>query len=438
MKIAKASGSKLHKIITWLVYGLSGIPLIFLLRGVNELFEFPKMILVYLIVLLIGFLFFSKRVLTGQFKISNSALSLAVLGFLTTNVLATLFSMNVYTSIWGYYTRFNGGLASIAAFTLLYFVIAEELSNLEKKQLLDFFILTSVPICLYGIAQSFGFQKDLWEGDSQIRIFSTLGQPNWLAAYLVMLIPVTLKKTLEIKESALKIGTGSIVFIQLTALWLTFSLSGLLGLAASLAIYVIAENKKLISENKKVLATIFVALALVCVLKPGVLKPKIDDAIRDLKKRITLERAAYAMEKSSPELASYEYGDTTGIRLIVWQGTTRLILSSPKVFLVGSGPETFPYAFLKFRPESLNITSEWDFIFNKPHNYYLELLANLGIIGFLAYVTLALLAIKGSWARNPALAAGLVGLWVTDFFSWHTVSTALLMFIYLGIIAKHE
>ena len=114
------------------------------------------------------------------------------------------------------------------------------------------------------------------------------------------------------------------------------------------------------------------------------------------------------------------------IRTELWAGTLKLFVSSPKNILFGTGPETFPYAFQEFRPLSLNYSSEWEFVFNKPHNYYLELLSTVGVLGTGAY----LLVMKRAF-RSP-YSPVLIAFYVTNFFGWPTVATALFFWLILA------
>src|SRR3990167_5374517 len=146
------------------------------------------MTFVYLCVSLIFLLFSCKRILANDFKFKFSRFFIPVSLFLLANTLSTLFSIGTYTSIWGYYTRFNGGLVSIIIFTIMYFIFINELSAEERESVLRTIILGSIPVSLYGIAQNLGYEKGYWEEDSQARVFATLGQPNWLAAYILLTI----------------------------------------------------------------------------------------------------------------------------------------------------------------------------------------------------------------------------------------------------------
>jgi putative inorganic carbon (HCO3(-)) transporter len=84
----------------------------------------------------------------------------------------------------------------------------------------------------------------------------------------------------------------------------------------------------------------------------------------------------------SPPLLISESGD---IRKVVWRGAVEIWRHYP---LFGTGPETFAYSYYWFRPREHNDLSEWDFLYNKAHNEYLNYAATTGTIGLVAYLLL--------------------------------------------------
>jgi hypothetical protein len=78
----------------------------------------------------------------------------------------------------------------------------------------------------------------------------------------------------------------------------------------------------------------------------------------------------------------------------VWPGALHAWLSSPKTILIGWGPETFSIAYARYRPASHNLTSEWELLYNKAHNEFLNVLTTTGLLGFLAYLYLLWSIIK--------------------------------------------
>ena len=55
-------------------------------------------------------------------------------------------------------------------------------------------ILTSVPIALYGILQHFALDSLPWGGDTTLRVAGNMGNAIFLAAYLIMAVPLTVER----------------------------------------------------------------------------------------------------------------------------------------------------------------------------------------------------------------------------------------------------
>ena len=401
--------STLHAIYTAALAALVFFtPLVFTTRTF-ESYEFPKMTFVYILGGLVILTFLVEQLLGGK-KLSFHLRWVEI--FVLANILSTIFSTHVYTSLWGYYTRFAGGLFSVLIFYGIY-KAAGLLSENQWNRLFKLLATTMLPIGFYAIYQHWGAPES--------RVFSTFGQPNWLAAYSTVLIPVTLSYFLR-QEGLEKRIWAVFYLLGFCGLWFSYSMSGLLGFLVSISVF-LYMNKGFIKMQARPLSVLLVISIIISVLSPGLFKGRLNDAVTDFRKLFSL-REVYALSESQ-----YSVSDAGSIRKYLWKGTMRLVFSGPKNFFVGTGPETFAYEFQPFRPAELNLTSEWNFVFNKPHNYYLEILANLGAVGLAAYLGTVFSSLKkGGGMITPALTA----LYVTNFFGWPTVSTLLLFWLFLA------
>ncbi len=75
--------------------------------------------------------------------------------------------------------------------------------------------------------------------------------------------------------------------------------------------------------------------------------------------------------------------DSGVIRLLVWRGAIDAWKAYP---IFGTGVETFAFAYYRYRPKEHNMTSEWDYLYNKAHNEYLNYLTTTGIFGLGTYL----------------------------------------------------
>lgn len=397
---------RLQTIIFYLLTILLFLTPVLYTTATNELYEFPKMIFVYLLGTTVVFLFIVHRLFFGGNSKRSNIVEYAfvkpdpvVVGYLAVTIISVLFSSHTYTSVWGYYSRFNGGLMSFLVFFGIYYVCLQTLDTEKFKKLINFGLLSSIPIGLYGISQ----------GGEVTRVYSTFGQPNWFSAYLVFVIPLILQRVMNVKHMFEKLLWSLALILSFMCLWLTGSLSGFLGIFVGILYLVLVYGRKFF---KKWMLLVVPVVALVGVLNFSYIKQRVSDAF-----------------VISDDPSMYNVSDPGLIRYGLWSGTLRMATSSIKVFIFGVGPETFPYEFSHFRPTILNYSSEWDFIMNKPHNYYLELLVESGIIAVVLYLLIIYKVVR---SKDKFLIAAFLGLFVTHFFGWPTVYTSLLFWIGLA------
>lgn len=391
----------------------------------SELFEVPKMYFVYFITLFILF-FHLLNWLRGKVSLfSKNKLNIPLLIFFSTQLISTFFSVDVHTSIFGYYSRLNGGLLSLISYSLLAIILPLYLKKDFSQKIINTSLLAGLFVSSWGILEHFGIDKNTWVQDVQSRVFSTLGQPNWLAAYLCILLPFSLDKFLKSKIYSLK----SLFFLLLVSnfyfcLLFTKSKSGIIAAVISIGIYFIF---KLIQKTNFIT---FIPLILIFLSTSLIISNPIKDFIFPQK---PLE--------STNQTNTLNITPSEDIRKIVWQGSLDLWKRFP---LFGTGPETFAYSYYWTRPVAHNLTSEWDFLYNKAHNEYLNYLATTGTFGFVAYVffiaALIIILSKKIFFHpllkeergvdfNTAIFAAFLSILITNFAGFSVVSTSLFFFL---------
>ncbi len=389
--------STFEKVAHLLIAVLLLAPLISV-RNTQELFEFPKTFFVYITGILLIVLFILKLINVKRFYIKPPAVTL---GFVGAMIIATLTSSHVYTSVWGYYSRFNGGLVSVLIFFGIYLALLNSRIEGVVNKLLPAILGSVAAVAIYQHCTGV------------TRAYSTLGQPNWAAAFLVMGIAFVLPKLQNHKIYWM------LYIVSTMGLWFTYSLSGILGFALML-ITSIVLNK----FTKKQLMFMLGVPLVIALFWPGIFGSRVKDTLVDT-----------PIAQTTYNHNNYTISDPGYIRKGMWQGTLKLIISSPKILLIGSGLQTFPYEFQQFRPKSMNMASEWNFILNKPHNYYLELASEVGLLGLSSYLLILGYGLK---TRHPTATPALIGLAITNMFGWPTVSTTLLFWVALALIERYK
>ncbi len=457
----------------------------------SELFEFNKMWLVFIYSLVILFLWGTKILIERKVEIRRTPFDIPIILFLVSQLISTLISLDNHTSFWGYYSRFNGGFLSTVSYVFLYFAFStnvlthdrEESIKRAKRMLLSVFI-SGVLVSLWGLPSHFGYDPtclvfrgsldvSCWTEAFQpkIRMFSTLGQPNWLAAFLLILLPiataytinafkkVNLRSTLS-QESVIAFAyLGSVLLFYLCLSW-TLSQSGFLGFwignivfAGSFIVLSFAKNlslSKLLKDRKiQVLIGIQIMFLVTTFLTINPI-PQLN--------KYSLSGITAGMSAPTPEVTSGKAIPTptpvvfaqpaldagiTGsgdIRRIVWKGAIDIWKAYP---IFGSGVETYAFTYYKFRPAEHNMTSEWDYLYNKAHNEFLNYLATTGTVGigtyllfigfFVFFATKKMVSLIKKRLMGdpllPALLGGFIGMMVSNFFGFSVVIVNLMLFL---------
>ena len=239
------------------------------------------------------------------------------------------------------------------------------------------------------------------------RTFSTLGQPAWLAAYMAMLIPLAVAYALRYAQRR-----HIVYFAAFSALSVLFYISllftntraGFIGFwIANLIFWAVIFIKQLLPRKPLLKAfALFNIAFFICNFF-------FNTPIGQLN-TFTLSQLNHHTVQAPPETLSGAPLPTVGgitdsgdIRLLVWNGAVKTWQNNP---IFGTGVETFAYDYYKYKSPAHNLTSEWDYLYNKAHNEYLNYLATTGLFGlgtYLAFLALFLfLTTKWLWSRNLA------------------------------------
>ncbi len=366
------------------------------------------MILVYGFTIIIVGVWVLKMISEKAFLFKRTPLDIPLLLFLGANILSTIFSIDPHTSIWGYYSRSNGGLLSIISYLLLYFAFVSNMDWPKAKTALKFGLASGFVISLWAILEHFGvspscvilrgeFNADCWIQRVQERVFASLGQPNWLAGYLTMLIFPTLYFLLTSTNTKERIMYYVSLIIMYLAFTFTYSRGPTLGLIAGMVVFLLCYSfchPERVKRPKDIIIRFFASLrmtqlggVLISFLIINLLFGSALTSFRLVSKFAAPARPGIALlpPAGGPSGTQLENGGTESgqIRFIVWKGALDIFKHYP---LFGSGVETFAYSYYQYRPAEHNLTSEWDFLYNKAHNEYLNYLATTGIVGFGTYM----------------------------------------------------
>jgi hypothetical protein len=145
--------------------------------------------------------------------------------YLVLNGVAFAVSIDHRTSFFGEPLQ-QAGLLTVVALSATYAIARVSVNTARRLVVLSSGIaLAGAIVAAYAVVQLAGADP-LWSSLPRGRAFSTIGQPNWLAAYLVITIPLTLGLTIVAKSTGYRIAGLLGFLLQVTALIATRSRSG--------------------------------------------------------------------------------------------------------------------------------------------------------------------------------------------------------------------
>lgn len=419
----------------------------------NELFEYNKMLLTYGLTFIIAGFWLIKMVLERRVIFKKTPLDIPILLFLLSQTLSTFFSIDTHTSLWGYYSRSNGGLFSILSYLTLFYAFVSNISRGRLTLFLKAVLAGGLVVSLWAIPEHFGvspscvilvgrFSADCWVQDVQARVFATLGQPNWLAAYLSMLIFPAMYFFLSAKNRLLSTYYLVLTVILYLAFTFTYSRGSSLGFLAGILVFGASYIFNL--RSKQAFSSIGIILGFFLTINL-LFGSALTGDFRLIKQSAPPPRPGLTTGVTTSSTQLETGGTESGqIRLIVWKGAFDIFKHYP---VLGSGVETFAYSYYNFRPKEHNLVSEWDFLYNKAHNEYINYLATTGILGLGSY----LLMIGGFvvWSiryqvlgmnkkihdtnyliLNTALLSGYISYLIQNAFGFSVVMIALLFYLF--------
>ena len=176
-------------------------------------------------------------------------LVLLVLALAAAYGLSTALSITPRQSFWGSYQRLQGTF-SMYSYMLLFVVVLDTLRTRAQWQRLQYAVIfTSLPIALYGILQHYFLDPLPWGGDTSERIAANMGNSIFVAAYLIMAVPLTLERLIDAARRMLLDEEGNtadaltagtllfVVVVQFIAIIFSQSRGPWLGIAAGAYVF---------------------------------------------------------------------------------------------------------------------------------------------------------------------------------------------------------
>lgn len=109
-------------------------------------------------------------------------------------IISALFSVTPSVSWAGSYQRLQGTYTTLAYIVIFGTTIATMRTRAQARRLVTAVIITSIPIAFYGLLQHFELDPLPWAGDVVDRVAGQMGNAIFIAAYLIMAVPLTVAR----------------------------------------------------------------------------------------------------------------------------------------------------------------------------------------------------------------------------------------------------
>ena len=335
-------------------------------------FTITKNTVVEIIIFLVGGLWIIKQLEKKEDTLLKSPLNLPILIFSLT-ILISLFQTN------SLYDSFNE-LALWGSYLLLYFIV---ISSIKDKKWISI-ILTTIFLAasiaaVYCIFQFYGLDFSFWRKiGGRGSLFSTFGNPNYLAGYLAAVIPLVFVLFCLQKVKFKKIILELIVALLYASLLMTLCRGAWMGLFISVvvmlgAIYFFKRSElTFFRKNKNWIVSLILILLVISIVysTPNPLNPE---------KISVTQRVTSTIEKGSSSMQT---------RFLIWLSSLETIRQSP---LWGEGIGTYGLYYPSSQGAVLAQKRYQKYIpyTNKSinaHNDYLHIGGEIGIIGLAAFL----------------------------------------------------
>lgn len=407
-----------------IIIALAVVPIVFFPVGQDNFFTLPKLLVLRLIVIAYLFWIFKNRNRLEN-VISTDWINRLLLLYFAWLVFSTFFSIDISQSILGNPYR-SEGLSTLLVYFVI-FQIARQQGTISKTNI-KWMLITGCIVVIYGILQSYGlefFPRD-YIRQNWVTAFSTIGNPNFLGTYIVLLLPFAVHLYIIEKK---KIGLF-VYIILFFGLLSTMTRGTWIGAFVSVLIYFgIIFIKKAQFEIRIKDVFMFIISTVLCLIvfdvsNSGSLFLRILSITIDFGKFISGGDDLFTA-------GSY--------RMFIWLKVLEMIKLRP---LFGFGLENLHMVFDQYFMNDMIKVIGSPLIIDRAHNEYLHIAVSSGIPALLFYLSFIYIVIRKGMSKllelpyTIPLLVSVLGYLVQAFFNISVVAVAYVFWIFLGFLAS--
>ncbi|MFH1428044.1 MAG: O-antigen ligase family protein [Patescibacteria group bacterium] len=352
-------------ILKYLVLFILALPLVY-----SNYFLYPTIgfkNFIFRVIIEIALLFYLLLVIKNKEYLPRKNIILfSFLIFLVISFISSLINTSFYSSFFSSFERMEGLINYLHLFIFL-IILASIFKN--KKDWLLFFrwsLFISLLVSLYAIFQKFNFSFVLNLGAD--RLDSTLGNPSFLAAYLLFNVFLGLYIISKLESKFSKFLYGLITLVNLIVIYFTGTKGVILALAFVFFIYLIYAIIKY-KGYKKVIPGLLILIIIISSL--------------------------YIFISKKDKLEEFQQSTSVKNRFLVWQISLEAFKEKP---IFGWGEGNFDVAYNKYYNPELK-----EIYFDHAHNIIIDIGVKYGILGIAAYLFILFAIFKSlrkSWQEK--------------------------------------
>ncbi len=325
-------------------------------------------------------------ILNKDYRPRATSILWTLLFFVAVVGVANLLGVDPYHSFWSRFERMEGYLMILHL--AAYFLMLTTVFRAKKDWLVFFnlFLIAGVLVGFYGVLQKLGLKEAIQGGEE--RIDGTIGNPTYLAAYLLLILTLGLVLLFNSQKKWQKIFYSAVIAFDLLIIYFTATRGVIIALLAAFPLFLIGYLILFRKDETERKYRKWAAAALVAIIAiPFVfLLIKNQPWVRD--HQVLSRFAGLSL-----------YDKTVRSRFMIWGISWEGFKERP---ILGWGQENYLRVFSKHYDSGLYDQEPW---FDRSHNIVFDWLINAGILGLISYVALFVFLIV---AVIDALRGGLV------------------------------
>lgn len=331
-------------------------------------FIFPKIIVFRIIIEIVLFFYLLLILANPSYLPKFSKVGWMLSAYIAIIFIASILGADFYNSFWSNVERSDGLLTIIHFF--IFFLITTSVFKSSKDWilLLNVAVFASVLVCITALVEYFGVKNRFFINPQSTRISGSLGNPAFLAGYLLFNI-IFVSILLFYQKNKFRIFYAAIILFYCFILYNTQTRGAILAFAFGIFLFLLFNifNKK--SKFKKYSLAILVVMILSIIF---IFANKNSNFVQNT---TAIKRIASISLKDT----------TTETRILNWKIGYQGWKDRP---IFGWGYENFNIVFNKYFPPQFIKNPSSELWFDRAHNSIVDVAVASGTMGLLSYLAL--------------------------------------------------